>query len=775
VALSRRFTLLAAGAATAVLGSLVLPAVPAGAATLGTPASLAPNNTGDDVNDPSTWQKDPVLSWSSVTGASGYDVQLSNSNDFTDATNLWALPNGGHVSGPSLALPQPLDHGAYWWRVRAATSAVKGPWSSAVELYRGWDDAPAASSDPVPNDNRVNGTMPWRFSWAPIPDASTYEIEFSIFSTFPDDPADSAGQAAKWNDGKNTLDCLTTRTTFTPYTSVAAADTGVDTCDFSAFDPDFAPVFWRVRAVDDSQDTVPAGPQTQVLDCFGTPQSSSSASPDPTANTPVALGTPASPAHECSLWSATNVAAWPVGDAGSDPTTYGPISVSLTNCGAPAQAATGTTPATYDCTDTPEIAWSPVSDADGKFASNYMVTIADDPGFTNVERVYNTAFLSLTPRDEFRDFNSGRGYYVEVAACGDNGGLCTSQAKLTFRKTTPRIAGVSAVHLNGAERFTWEDLVGKYGAAGDVGAAATEAEHYILQLADSSDTDFASPVANLSVDRSCDTSLAITCYNPSGTTAAGDAQAVVHVADGAYIWRVIPVDRAGNHLPASTPLAVSIDTTPPQLSLTTKSGLPVNGKFTMKSSEVVVGVNSSSVDLTAVAGGATVPVTVTAGALANTWTLTPTHKLVTGQRYALHLPVAGAIQDLAQNGAIVVGSAVRTTTIADDRSVAWSWPSGWTKSSSSNALGGTFEHATTGHGVSIALAGSSISVYGCKGPSYGSLVVRVDGVKKATVSEHQSFTKCGVLVWDGVISTSAQHTLNLTTVGTGTIDQVRVA
>jgi len=158
-----------------------------------------------------------------------------------------------------------------------------------------------------------------------------------------------------------------------------------------------------------------------------------------------------------------------------------------------------------------------------------------------------------------------------------------------------------------------------------------------------------------------------------------------------------------------------------------------------------------------------------------TWTLTPTHKLVTGQRYALHLPVAGAIQDLAQNGAIVVGSAVRTTTIADDRSVAWSWPSGWTKSSSSNALGGTFEHATTGHGVSIALAGSSISVYGCKGPSYGSLVVRVDGVKKATVSEHQSFTKCGVLVWDGVISTSAQHTLNLTTVGTGTIDQVRVA
>src|SRR5581483_3827626 len=118
VALSRRIGLLALGTATAVIGSLAVPGVSM-AATLGTPTSLAPDTTGQDVNDPSTWQKDPVLSWSSVTGASGYDVELSNSDDFTDATNLWTLPNSGHVSGPSLALPQPLDHGAYYWRVRA--------------------------------------------------------------------------------------------------------------------------------------------------------------------------------------------------------------------------------------------------------------------------------------------------------------------------------------------------------------------------------------------------------------------------------------------------------------------------------------------------------------------------------------------------------------------------------------------------------------------------------------------------------------------------------
>jgi hypothetical protein len=764
--------LLAASTAAAVIGSLAMPTV-AVAATLPTPTSLAPNNNGDDVNDPSTWQKDPVLSWSAVSGASGYDVQLANSNDFTDSTNLWALPNSGHVSGPSLALPQPLDHGAYWWRVRATTSAVKGTWSSAAQLFRGWDDAPLASSDPVPNDNRVNGTMPWRFSWAAIPDASTYEIEFSIFSTFPADPADPAAQAAKWNDGIKTLDCLTTRTTFTPYTSVAAADTGVDPCDFSGFNPDHAPVFWRVRGVDDSQDTVPAGPQSQTLDCFGTPQSSSNASPDETANTGTALGTPDSPAHECSQWSATNVADWPVTDTGSDPTTYGPLSVSLTNCGTPTIAATGTNPATYSCTDTPEITWSPVSDGTGLFASNYMVTIADDPGFTNVERVYNTTFLSLTPRDEFRDFTAGHGYYVEVAACGDDGGLCTSEQKLTFLKQTPRIAGISAQHLNGAERFTWQDLLGKYPNAGDVGGAAAEAEHYILQIADSSDSDFASPVLNLSLDRSCDTALAITCYNPSGTTAAGDAQAVVHVADGVYKWRVIPVDRAGNHLPASTPLSVSIDTTPPQLSLTTHSGIAVNAKLSMKSTEAVTGVSSSTVGLTAVAGGAAIPVTVTAGATANTWTLTPTQKLVTGQHYALRL-IGSSIQDLAGNTAVVTGNSVRTTTIADDRSVSWTWPSGWAQASSSNALGGTFRRATSGHTVSLALAGSSISVYGCKGPTYGSLVVKVDGVKKATVSQHQSFTKCGVLLWTGSIATNAQHVLALTTVGTATVDQVRV-
>ena len=756
-----------------MIGSLAVPVVSM-AATLGTPTSLAPDNTGQDVNDPSTWQKDPVLSWSSVTGASGYDVELSNSDDFTDATNLWTLPNNGHVSGPSLALPQPLDHGAYFWRVRATTAAVNGSWSSAAELFRGWDDAPVATSTPVPNDNRVNGTTPWRFSWSAIPDASSYEIEFSTFPTFPADPADSAAQAAKWNDGQTTLDCLTTRTTFTPYTSVGAADAGVDTCDFSNFDPSMTTVFWRVRGVDDSQDAVPSGPQTQVLDCFGTPQSASTTSPDPGADTGTALGTPASPSHECSQWSATNSVAWPVADTGSDPTTYGPISVSLSNCGTPAIASSPSSPATYVCTDTPEITWSPVSDGAGKFASNYMVTVADDPGFTNIERVYNTSFLSLTPRDEFRDYTAGRGYYVEVAACGDAGGSCSSSQIVTFVQRTPRIAGVSATHLNGAERFVWQDLLGKYPNATTAGGAATEAEHYILQIADSSDTDFTSPVANLSLDRACDTALvSVPCYNPSGSTVAGDALAVVHVADGTYNWRVIPVDRAGNHLPASTPLAVTVDTTPPQLSLTTKSGIAVNAPLTMKSSETVIGVSASSVELTAVAGGASVPVTVALGAASNTWTLTPTHKLVTGQRYALHL--LGNVHDLAGNTAVVVGGAVRTTTIADDRSVAWTWPTGWARAASSNAIGGTFERATTGHSVSLAVAGSTIYLYGCKGPTYGSLVVKVDGVKKATVSEHQSFTKCGMLIWSGSVSTSAQHILALTTVGTATVDEVKVA
>ena len=773
MALSRRIALLAFSTATAVVGSLVLPAVSM-AAPLGTPTSLAPDNTGDDVNDPTTWQKDPVLSWSSVSGASGYDVQLANSDDFTDSTNLWSLPNSGHVSGPSLALPQPLDHGAYFWRVRATTASVNGSWSSPAELFRGWDDAPVATSTPVPNDNRVSGTMPWRFSWSALPDASSYEIEFSVNSTFPSDPADPSAQAAKWNDGTTTVDCLTTRTTFTPYGSVAGEDAGVDTCDLSQFDPAKTTVFWRVRGVDDSQADVPTGPQSQTLDCFGTPQTSSTTTPNTAASTGSALGSPASPSHECSLWSATNTAAWPTGDSGADPTTFGAISASLTNCGAPVLGSTPSSPATYACTDTPEIAWTPVSDSGGTFTNTYLVTIADDPGFTNVERVYQTAFLSLTPRDEFRDFTAGRGYYVEVSACGDNGGQCTSQTTLTFTKRTPQISGVSAVHLNGAERFTWEDLLGNYSNTNVAGAAATEAEHYILQVADTSDTDFASPVLNLSLDRACDGQASVPCYAPGSSSAAGDAQAVVHVADGSYKWRVIPVDRAGNHLPASAPLAVSIDTTPPQLALTTKSGLPVNGTFTMTSTEPVVGVTSSAVQLVAVAGGATVPVTVAVAAAANTWTLTPTSKLVTGQRYVLHLTGSG-IHDAAGNTAIVVGGSVRTTTIADDRSVAWTWPSAWAKVLSSNAIGGSFRRATTGHSVSLALAGSSISVYGCKGPTFGSLVIKVDGVQKTIASEHQSFTKCGLLLWTGSITTSAQHLLTLTTSGTATIDEVKVA
>lgn len=771
--LHRRVALVAVAAVAAATASLALPVTGAWAA-LGQPTPLTP--ASGDANDPSAWQKDPVLTWSPVTGASAYDVELSNSNDFTDAASLYQLPNNGRVQSPSMALPQTLDHGAYFWRVRAVAGTTLGHWSSESELLRGWDDVPTSNPQQVTNDDRVDwgsdiNAAPWRFSWQAIPDASSYEIEFSTDPTFPSDPKDASAQSGKWNDGKTTLDCLTTHTTFSVYGSVFGADRNVDGCDFTSFDPASAPVFWRVRGVDDSAKTALTGPQAQTLDCFGTPQESSTQFPNAGASTGTAFGTPSSPSHECSLWSATRSVSVPVTDGASDPTTYGPLSAVIIGCGAPTTSASA--PDAYTCTDTPEIAWHPVQDAGGVFANTYVVTIADDAAFTNVERIYQTSGLSLQPRDEFRDYLAGRGYYVSVQPCS-LGGSCGAKTTLTFKKQTPQIASVAAQHVNGAERFVWQDLLATYPATSTYGQPGVEAEHYLLQITDSSDSDFSTPVLSDALDRSCDTSLAFACYQPGGSPAAGDGEAVEHVADGTYLWRVVPVDLSGNRLRASQAQTVTIDTTPPQLRLTTSNGLPVNGRFTITSNEPVTGVSSSSVNLVAVAGGAVTSVTVAPAAAANTWTLTPTRRLVTGQRYALQ--IIGAIHDAAQNSAVVAGSPVRTTTLADNTSAAWQWPSGWSRVASSNAIGGSYERAGSGHVGTLQVVGSQVNVYGCKGPKLATLVIKIDGVKKAAVSEHQSFSKCGVLLWSGPVSSAAVHMIQVATSGGAAgVDAVRVS
>jgi hypothetical protein len=101
---------------------------------------------------------------------------------------------------------------------------------------------------------------------------------------------------------------------------------------------------------------------------------------------------------------------------------------------------------------------------------------------------------------------------------------------------------------------------------------------------------------------------------------------------------------------------------------------------------------------------------------------------------------------------------VRTATLVDDRNAAIKYSSGWSKASSSNAKRGTYS-AGRGGAATVTVVGNKISVFGCKGPGFGTAVVRVDGHRQATVRENQEFTQCGVLVWTGPVSSTRPHTL----------------
>ena len=727
------------------------------AAGLGTPTGLTPNASGS-TTDAAQQQKDPVLEWDAIAGATRYRVELSK-NENWGSSDLIALPNAGVSISPSLALPQPLPHGEYWWRVRAENGSGASAWSNDAQVYRGWLDAPTLGPDPG-SDATIDwnpnvATAAWRFSWTAIPDASSYELEVS---TSPDFPPTGTVQQDKT---QTSVECLTTHTTFTPYGSVFNKDTNVDDCDFSKLIS--GPFFWRVRGVDDSVDGFVATAGQDSLLCAGLPHDGT----DGAGTTADALGTPSSGSQDCSQWSAAGTIGTPSGGSGNF------TRADLGNA-APVAALSCTT----NCADMPEIRWSPVAvnssiTAGTEYASSYLVAIADDPSFQTIERKYRTPFLTLTPRDQFPDYTAGDGYYVSVQACNNTDvvpageGVCGTPAVMHFTKKSLPVDGLTATAVPGGERFVWNDLLSRYATAlTSPGLPAVEAENYTVQVTDASDTDFAAPVFTATVDRSCDDANVTGCYHPGVSTGAGKAELVAHVADGTYIWRVVPMDLSGNLLRASATPSVTVDTTAPVFRLTDANGHADNAPLHIRASEPVSGVSGTSLTVVSVAGGVTV-----AGALAptspTTWTFTPDGLFVPGERYTL--AVTSAIHDGAGNLAVVAGSPVRISGRVDDKNGAWHYSSGWKRISSSSASGGTFAHGASGSTATVKVVGSSIAVYGCKAPKLGKMRVSVDGVVKAAPSLAQSFTSCGVLIWKGSITSNAVHTLKVTAVN-GPVD-----
>jgi hypothetical protein len=73
----------------------------------------------------------------------------------------------------------------------------------------------------------------------------------------------------------------------------------------------------------------------------------------------------------------------------------------------------------------------------------------------------------------------------------------------------------------------------------------------------------------------------------------------------------------------------------------------------------------------------------------------------------------------------------------------------------------------------LQVVGTTAKLYACKGPHMGSIRVTVGG-HSTTISEHQSFTRCGQVVWHKSLLQGPQTIRVAVVRGEGNLDEVRV-
>ncbi len=132
--------------------------------SLNTPGLTSPAN-GSTVFVGSTLN----FSWSSVPGATSYDLEFDTGLGIETTTN---------VTAPSLALPlTPAHVGPHTWRVRAKLGSAAGPWSGSRNYTVVTIPTVPAVQSPASGSTFIFETQV-AFSWNQVPNATNYQIQF---------------------------------------------------------------------------------------------------------------------------------------------------------------------------------------------------------------------------------------------------------------------------------------------------------------------------------------------------------------------------------------------------------------------------------------------------------------------------------------------------------------------------------------------------------------------------------------------------------------------
>jgi surface antigen len=136
----------------------------------GTPSLLLPSDGSH------TCDATPRFDWSTVGGATSYNLQVDNSSDF-------ASPEIDLTTTDSEHTPEtPLAPDTYYWRVHSTNDCGNGSWSSVWSVaVLGIPSAPNLLSPP---DGALRCNTTPTFEWSAVPEAAYYRIQVDNNSDF---------------------------------------------------------------------------------------------------------------------------------------------------------------------------------------------------------------------------------------------------------------------------------------------------------------------------------------------------------------------------------------------------------------------------------------------------------------------------------------------------------------------------------------------------------------------------------------------------------------
>ncbi len=142
---------------------------PAALAAPGAPKGLSPS-AGSSAGS-------PVLQWSRVGGASRYDVQLAQTNDFSNV--LYSISTTNSSATPTQTLPS----GSLFWRVRGVSDTNgAGAWAKA-SFNHSTVGAPTLQQ-PVDGATLQQPGSPPTLTWQPVVNATSYQVEVDTDDQF---------------------------------------------------------------------------------------------------------------------------------------------------------------------------------------------------------------------------------------------------------------------------------------------------------------------------------------------------------------------------------------------------------------------------------------------------------------------------------------------------------------------------------------------------------------------------------------------------------------